>query len=83
MANLFGSVKEALHGTYKSTVTALTGPLKESRFLQEGVLTPEEVPSPPHPPLTPHPHDSLWQPVISWCLNVPRGPGLQGTPLAQ
>jgi len=40
--SLFGSLKEELHKTYTQTVAALTGPLKETRFLQEGVLTPDE-----------------------------------------
>jgi len=42
MAELFQGLKEATYNTYKSTVNAITPVLTESKFLQEGVLTPEE-----------------------------------------
>jgi len=42
MTELFQGLKEATYNTYKSTVNAITPVLSESKFLQEGVLTPEE-----------------------------------------
>lgn len=42
MASLLSALKGEVHKAYTSTVASLTPALTESRFVQEGVLTPDE-----------------------------------------
>lgn len=74
--SLFDSVKQSVHKTYTQAHSALTSTLKESKFLQEGVLTPEEV-SLLLP--VPQPYLSLFLLATCLCTNVPPGAGTLDT----
>lgn len=43
MAEMFTNLKHGIHAAYKSAAEGMMDTLKESKFLEEGVLTPEEV----------------------------------------
>lgn len=45
MSNVFTSLKHAVHSTYVKTAEKILPTLSESKYLTEGVLTPEEVAS--------------------------------------
>eukprot|EP01120_Amphizonella_sp_Union-15-10_P008258 TRINITY_DN2935_c0_g1_i1.p1 TRINITY_DN2935_c0_g1~~TRINITY_DN2935_c0_g1_i1.p1 ORF type:complete len:294 (+),score=69.55 TRINITY_DN2935_c0_g1_i1:34-915(+) len=42
MASVIDSLKNSVHKAYITTANSVIGPLKDSKFLEEGVLTPEE-----------------------------------------
>jgi hypothetical protein len=41
--DMFSSLKHAVHGTYVKTAEKIMPTLTESKYVKDGVLTPEEV----------------------------------------
>lgn len=72
--SLLSTLKNEVHKAYTQTVSSLTPTLKESKFLTEGVLTPEEVRALPSLPLACAPSPFLhvtFSPFVSYDSTYP------------